>query len=540
VSYLLVIFWLIYLWRWAAADSVSARSRLLTLGLLAATCGLMFVRFVFPLHGYLDIFTIDDSYITLTAQRNLAEHNLFAVNPAAPLAGITSPLHVAVVGLLAKLMPLGVASRLFGLLAFMALCFGVFVWAELLGADTRLATAAAVVVAVSGQMTAYALNGLETILFTAAIIWCFAAYELARRRTGFFYLLGFLLGLSILTRPEGWFLAGALYLVAVAANLRRWRVLLHVALSGMLALAVVAPYLILNHVLLGAFFPLTVSAKKYFFAEMCRPWSDRFRTLGDALAILLGAFVWAAPLLIWSKAFLRRIYPLLFILIFYAAYLIEFAGALLHYGGRYEHPLVPVLLTGAVLGADGLVRWARRFPSWIPRFLTGGLIVLFAWLTAFSGVTHQHLYRFRLEHTKNELLPVVDWLKAHSAPGDLIAAHDIGALYYFGERPVLDLVGLTDPEVAHVHADLADPCRDRAMRKIALYMLLEERRPKLISMFQKWDVNYLGLRHHDEGRHIREVGHLSTGAGGSVYYFYECDWERNLKKHEPPAPALSQ
>jgi hypothetical protein len=48
---------------------------------------------------------------------------------------------------------------------------------------------------------------------------------------------------------------------------------------------------------------------------------------------------------------------------------------------------------------------------------------------------------------EGEMVSVARWLDAHAARGDLIAAHDIGAIGYFTRRPLLDLAGLVSPEV---------------------------------------------------------------------------------------------
>ena len=39
------------------------------------------------------------------------------------------------------------------------------------------------------------------------------------------------------------------------------------------------------------------------------------------------------------------------------------------------------------------------------------------------------------------------WVATHTAPDSLITAHDIGALGYFGGRPILDMAGLVSPQV---------------------------------------------------------------------------------------------
>jgi hypothetical protein len=39
------------------------------------------------------------------------------------------------------------------------------------------------------------------------------------------------------------------------------------------------------------------------------------------------------------------------------------------------------------------------------------------------------------------------WVAANTPPGSRVAAHDIGALGYFGQRPLIDLAGLITPDV---------------------------------------------------------------------------------------------
>jgi hypothetical protein len=39
------------------------------------------------------------------------------------------------------------------------------------------------------------------------------------------------------------------------------------------------------------------------------------------------------------------------------------------------------------------------------------------------------------------------WVEQNTPPGARIAAHDIGALGYFGQRDLLDLAGLVSPDV---------------------------------------------------------------------------------------------
>lgn len=48
---------------------------------------------------------------------------------------------------------------------------------------------------------------------------------------------------------------------------------------------------------------------------------------------------------------------------------------------------------------------------------------------------------------EGEMVAVAGWLADNTPPDALIASHDIGAIGYFAERPLLDLAGLISPEV---------------------------------------------------------------------------------------------
>jgi hypothetical protein len=67
------------------------------------------------------------------------------------------------------------------------------------------------------------------------------------------------------------------------------------------------------------------------------------------------------------------------------------------------------------------------------------------------------------------------WIAENTEANALIAAHDIGALGYFGMRDVLDLAGLVDPEVIPY-------IRDEA----ALEELLDSRHADYLMTFPNW------------------------------------------------------
>jgi hypothetical protein len=76
---------------------------------------------------------------------------------------------------------------------------------------------------------------------------------------------------------------------------------------------------------------------------------------------------------------------------------------------------------------------------------------------------------------QTEMLPAARWIAGNTPRDVVIAAHDIGALGYFGERQILDLAGLISPEVIPF-------IRDEA--RLAAY--LDQRHAAYLVTFPKW------------------------------------------------------
>ena len=74
-----------------------------------------------------------------------------------------------------------------------------------------------------------------------------------------------------------------------------------------------------------------------------------------------------------------------------------------------------------------------------------------------------------------EMVSTARWISENSAPEELIAAHDIGALGYFAQRPLLDLAGLISPDVIPF-------IRDEA----ALANYLDQKEPVYLVTFPGW------------------------------------------------------
>lgn len=490
--------------------------------LFAATTGAFFVtrdRALFP---------FDDSHITLAAARNVAERGVLAVDVAKPWLGVTSPLHVGLVASLGRFLGVEPAARAVGI-AFHAVlvvlaAFLAFAWAgesTSLSDRRRAAWWAAVFAAVSGYLTLHSLSGMETTQFASLALASFAAHTFVRRENSTAWhrvLRGLLVAAAIATRPEGFALAAALWADDA------WRSIRERASKGVAACAVealfvgalIAPFAFAFHAHTGSWWSDTGAVKAAFFRLDT---DDRaLRSLGAYLGgiarfairhapfIALGAIAWKRNGV--SRESVRA--PLVFVALFYAGATV-FPAGLQMYWLRYHMPVLAVLLPMAGIG---LAVWpAATDPRRARRVLAALVLVL-----ALDALLARRNYVGDLRQTRVSVVATADWLREHTAPGELVAAHDIGAIVDLARRPVLDLVGLIDAEVAA--ANRAD------ITKRALWRVIEARRPVWLVMFE--DANTAFFRFDDEierGRLEPVWRSEASGASPHRYIVYRCRWD---------------
>jgi hypothetical protein len=80
-------------------------------------------------------------------------------------------------------------------------------------------------------------------------------------------------------------------------------------------------------------------------------------------------------------------------------------------------------------------------------------MLTFALLLVVFLMIGAQVYTFDVGVINGEMVAAARWLEANTPADALIAAHDIGAIGYFAERPLLDLAGLISPEVIDLLAD---------------------------------------------------------------------------------------
>jgi hypothetical protein len=132
------------------------------------------------------------------------------------------------------------------------------------------------------------------------------------------------------------------------------------------------------------------------------------------------------------------------------------------WAGIYCRPLAATLLVSPLL----VTAWfARGEPAHVPEVAQ----------------------RFAAECANVEALNVAAglWIREHLPEGALVAAHDAGAIRYFGMHPVLDIWGNNDHRLnALIEAKdraLGQRARDVAEKAISTYLI--ERKPEALAVF---------------------------------------------------------
>jgi hypothetical protein len=455
-------------------------------------------------------FVFDDSYISLTFARNLAEHGKLTFDGHSWSTGATSILHVSLLAVLLKIgidpfkasIYLGVASHV-----LLALCVYWLGWA--IFRSLVAATSGAVIIAFTNYAAFDAGNGMETTLFMALVAASLAAVlslPSARGRL----VAGVLIALSILTRPEGMFLipAAAAYIFVTRPEPPDWRSLAfdtaRLVLPGLLVLVLLSAF---SLAVTGKLTPGTGTVKLQFFQDDTLALKRKLQVAGDFMGLFWGPML---PTLLIAL-FAPRKRELLLLAFFWvpmvAFYIWFFPGGLSHYFYRYQHPVLPLLavlagggvaaLYGYVSRSDVLVKsaWRRRRGETGGEKPTANAVVNDILAKVFAVVAlvvllvplweefqnWRILYRDASFETLVDLESMARDLNTIVQPDQTLATHDIGAVGYFADYHVLDLVGLVNPDVVKFHDG----------RHVSDY--IDAVRPDYLLIFPSWDADFLHI-----------------------------------------------
>ena len=392
-------------------------------------------------------FPLDDAWIHQTYARNLGLYGDWAYLPGQPSAGSTAPLWS---GLLAVGHYLGLGPYLWTYLLgwmffFSMVLLGVNLFRQIDPVHERWGYLAGVLLVFEWHLVWAAVSGMETILFTCLVLVVFGFLLLQKKR---WFLLGIVVGLSVYVRPDGLTLLLPVLFVLMLER-SHWRMKIYPALQTLIGLGLLfGPFLLLNVTLSGSYWPNTFYAKQAEYSiELMEPLF--FRLVEQFQLPLVGVGIALLPGFIHFvyEAIKRQNWVRLSMAIWAIGYLVLYALRLpvTYQHGRYAIPMMALFF---ICGFGGTLTWIRlNSPALIKRILSRSLVISGAVILIMFWLLGARAYARDVAIIESEMVDTARWIAANTEEGAVVAAHDIGALGYFGERLLVDLAGLVSPEV---------------------------------------------------------------------------------------------
>lgn len=452
---------------------------------LAAAVALSMVVYLLAAAAtYRSGFPLDDAWIHQTYARNLATHGEWAFYPGQPSGGSTAPLWSALLA----------AGHALGLSPFLwtHLLGGVCVWLLSLvcessarkiipGYQPRLPWVG-LLFAFEWHLVWAAASGMETILH-ALLLTSVLGFLLAGVRR--YVLFGLLVGLSVWVRPDGITLMGPLGLLILIEN-RHWRAALGAVSRLSLGFGTLFIfYLLFNLWVAGTPWPTTFYAKQAEYAELLlRPFTGRLMEqlvlplVGVGVALFPGMVGWVV------RAARKQDWAVIAVLLWFLGYLGLYAWRLpvTYQHGRYIIPAMPILF---FLGLVGYLHWLRsssraRYQWTINTLIkaTTVCVLVSFWLLGARA------YAQDVSIIESEMVDTAQWVAANLPAEALIAAHDIGALGYFAQRPLVDLAGLVTPDVIPFIRDEAQLSAYMAGKDVDYLVIFPDWYPELTTRYR--------------------------------------------------------
>ena len=395
-------------------------------------------------------FPLDDSWIHLTYARNLAEHGEWAFRLGERSAGSTAPLWTVLLSI----------GFLFGLAPYIWTYFLGWIVLTLLGILAENIARKLIesykphipwvglFFVLAWHLTWSAVSGMETLLHGLIALAVLGALMDGSRR---YLTLGLLAGLSVWVRPDGLTLLGPILFTAIlsesswsARGKAIWKTL--IGFGSLFFL-----YLLFNLALSGNPMPNTFYAKQAEYEAVWHAKSLSERIIEYLIPIIASPFIVLIPsTILWLAKNLReKNWGTISGIIWFIGYIgIYFARLPAYQHGRYIIPALPVLYLWGMLGLMEFItsEKANKRIVFLWSVLTGVLCVVFGFIAARQNA-------FDVYWIESEMVVTAQWVEQNIPPDALLAVHDIGALGYYVQNPILDLAGLITPDVVEFIRD---------------------------------------------------------------------------------------
>ncbi|MGB9665255.1 MAG: hypothetical protein ACPL25_10120 [Ignavibacteria bacterium] len=427
--------------------------------LIAIGISIYYLIYQHSINGFFS-FPLDDPWIHLQFAKNLVEYGSYSYfKDQVVTSGSTSPLYTFLVALLYLVIKNEfILSFVIGIIFFGLVTYFFFKLNKIEFNSDYAALILGILIATQPKLGLISVSGMETTMFIFSLIASVYFY-----RSQNFLMTGVFSGLSLWTRPEGLILVAVLIFDLILQKkffktefsdnfLKEKKILQFIIPIVFLSIA----YFAFNYSLSGDIFPNTYKAKlTYYFG------SDRINFLKSDVLIYFSskefilisvAFLLNLIFIVrdifkkqYNKSLLYLTFVIAFILIYY------FKLPFTHRFGRYLMPLIPFYL---FIAFDGFQRLLIYVQSKSKRDQSKSLNVIYL---VFAGVTlifslyqipdNAEEIAFTGKYHYDRHIKIAKWIKENTRPDEIIATHDIGAIAFYSDRKIVDMVGLVNPEV---------------------------------------------------------------------------------------------
>jgi len=431
---------------------------------------------------------LDDAWIHLVYARSLAALEGFSYNPGLPEAGSTSPLWaiaLAPIFWLQDLLGTDVVAgaKLLGVAVAWGCSVLAFRLLRRLTGSTATAYLGGLLIALDPALSFAKLSGMEVLLAALMVLLCLDA--LATRRI---VLAGALVALAPLARPENaLFAAVGVLLLTLRLRQTRARIRTWVAVLAPLPLAAIwwvgHCLSVSGRPLPNTYYVKSIGANEHVAENLTTifgamlfdlPW---FRHGIGVLLFAIGARV----LLRTRTAEGTRSWVAVLLVAHPIVYLAGVARTHLlpqwwpFYWSRYFDPAIPFLLLVVAVGAITVLSWSRAGLALSFGRKAGGVlamcVVALPLLSYPRGLLMKsELFAWNVQNVNEMNVEIGHWLRENTEPDQWIGATDAGAIRFFSNRNIIDLVGLNNSTVATQ----------------GLRAELRARRPRIYAVFRSW------------------------------------------------------
>lgn len=474
-------------------------NRILVIMAIAAISMAVYVLYAYQHNGTIG-FPLDDGWIHQTYARSVGNGEGWVYQRGLGSGGSTSPVYTMILAVIYWLyLPPIWGTFVLGWISFVIAGALAEEWLR----RTPLAQysprfpVAAVVFLLEWHFVWASLSGMETLVFMVFILGTFLLLTSQHPR---WFWIGCWVGLSAWVRPDGITLLGPVIFFLIFSSSGKKRLLMSTrnVLFGFVVLFL--PYLIFNRLVAGHWMPNTFYAKQAEYGVMQQiAFIARLGKLFFLPFIGVGALVLPGLIGCMFGIVKRRCWLTLAALLWGAGYIFMYVLRLpvTYQHGRYVMPAMPVFILLGAAGSLVMIRQLRSGKFW-ERIVGTAWHLSIVLLLGVFWIKGMAAYQVDTAIIQEEMVNPSIWISKNTPPDALVAAHDIGALGYFGDREILDLAGLISPEVIPM-------IRDES--RLADY--LEERSVHYLMTFPDWysDLPQLGtVVYESGGQTAREMG----------------------------------